>query len=221
MFIPGTSYAYTKKMHSCMPLLLCYAERRRAHSENTLMDNIRVILNMTNVALFVIAYILTDIFTATLVLVLGSIAAFISTYYLSKQTMTSHDYIQLVVITILGGITLIFQNALFIKLKPTLVMWGIAVSLSASKMYYKTSWLTTLYPDPEIPTQVYATLDSNLCIFYWLLGISNIFFALYTSTSVWMIYKTIGITVVQGLFLIYIYSMLMRARHTAIPVSSK
>ena len=204
-----------------MPSLLCYAERRRAHSENTLMDNIRAILNIINVALFVIAYILSDIFTATLVLVLGSIIGFISTYYLSRQTMTSHDYIQLIVVTILGGITLIFQNALFIKLKPTLVMWGIAVSLSVSKMYYKTSWLTALYPDPEIPIQVYTTLDHNLCIFYWLLGISNLFFALYTSTSVWMLYKTIGITVVQGLFLIYMYSMLMRARHTAVSVSSK
>ena len=86
--------------------------------------------------LFFIAFKFADIFTATAVAIAAGVLQFAWLKLRGKTIETMH-WINLTVIVVFGGATLLFQNEAFIKWKPTVLYWVFAVALLGGRWLFK------------------------------------------------------------------------------------
>ena len=87
---------------------------------------------------FVAVYFVTkDIFLATAVL-MGGVTLQIGIYWLIKKPIGSELKLTFWASMVLGGMTLIFQDETFIKWKPSIVNWLLAVVLVGAHLFMKT-----------------------------------------------------------------------------------
>ncbi|MER2511828.1 MAG: septation protein IspZ, partial [Nitrosomonas ureae] len=87
------------------------------------------------VILFFITFKLYDIFMATAVAIVAAIAQ-IGWLWLRKQQIEKMMWINLAIIVVLGGATLLAQDETFIKWKPTVLYWLIASVLLVSGLVF-------------------------------------------------------------------------------------
>src|SRR3546814_13480276 len=72
--------------------------------------------------LFFLAFKFSDIFTATAVAIAAGVGQFVWLKAMGKAIEATH-WINLTVIVVFGGATLLFHNDAFIKWKPTVLYW--------------------------------------------------------------------------------------------------
>lgn len=108
----------------------------------------------------------------------------------------------LIVIVVLGGLTIYFNDDRFIKFKPTAVYWLIAATLAGSRLLFKKNAIRSIAKgEINLPDHVWNKIDSSWAIFFVCLGILNLFvaFVLFKDNlGAWVNFKLacIGITVV-------------------------
>ena len=84
--------------------------------------------------LFFVAFKFSDIFTATAVAIVAGLGQFAWLKLRGKAIEATH-WINLTVIVVFGGATLIFQNDAFIKWKPTVLYWLFATILVGGRLF--------------------------------------------------------------------------------------
>jgi intracellular septation protein len=80
------------------------------------------------VVLFFIAYKIWGLMPATAVLIAASVVA-VAFGYIRERRLALAPVVTTVIVALFGGLTLIFDNGIFIKIKPTVVYSLFAVSL--------------------------------------------------------------------------------------------
>jgi intracellular septation protein len=119
--------------------------------------------------------------------------------------------VSLVIITVFGGMTLIFHDETFIKWKPTVLYWSFAVALAGSTLFLKKNLMRTLLNEQfDLPEAVWQKLNWSWIGFFAVMGIVNlaVAFAFGFSTDTWVNFKLFGgmglmfvFVLVQGLLL--------------------
>ena len=129
------------------------------------------------ILLFFIFYKLYGIYAATAVAIAAALAQNIFYYFRHKKFETMH-LITLAVIVVLGSLTLIFQNKLFVMLKPTAVYWIIAIALLLSQLVYKKNLVKKMMTQAiEVPEKVWHSANHGMALFFVFLGVLNIYVA--------------------------------------------
>ena len=82
----------------------------------------KILFDFFPLILFFAAYKFYGIFVATAVAIIASILQ-VGFFWVRQRRFETTHLITLAVIVIFGGMTLIFQNDIFIKWKPTIVEW--------------------------------------------------------------------------------------------------
>lgn len=104
-------------------------------------------------------------------------------------------------VVVLGGATIWFHNATFIKWKPSVLYWAMGLGFWMSHAVFHKNLLQTLIGEQlDLPASVWQRLNFAWVAFFGLMGLLNLYVAYTYSTSVWASFKAFGAT---GLMLVF------------------
>jgi len=111
-------------------------------------------------------------------------------------------WITLALVVVLGGATVWFHNATFIKWKPSVLYWAMALAFWASNAIFHKNLLQSLMGgEVRLPAKAWQRLNFAWIVFFGVMGVLNLYVAYSFSTSTWATFKAFGTT---GLMLAFI-----------------
>ena len=118
-----------------------------------------------------------------------------------RQKVDLMLWITFVLVVVLGGATIWFHNATFIKWKPSVLYWAMGLSFWISQAFFHKNLLQSLIGEQlELPPKVWQRLNFAWIAFFGLMGLLNLYVAYSYSTSTWASFKAFGST---GLMLVF------------------
>lgn len=170
----------------------------------------KFLFDLFPVILFFVAFKFAGIYVATGVAMAATFVQIIWVWIKHRKVDTML-WVSLAIITVFGGMTLIFHDETFIKWKPTVLYWSFALALISSTLIWKKNLIQTLLAEQiELPQAVWGKLNWSWIAFFVFMGIANlaVAFAFGFSTDDWVNFKLFGgiglmlvFTVIQGLIL--------------------
>lgn len=150
------------------------------------------LLDFVPIVLFVAVFFLADIYYATAALMVA-VSAQVGIYLLLKRPVSRELKLTFWASVIFGGLTLLFRNELFIQWKPTIVNWGLCVSLIASHFIGQRNLIEHLFGKQlTLIEEVWVKLNFGWAFGFFLAGALNLVVAYNFSMEVWVSYKLIG-----------------------------
>jgi intracellular septation protein len=169
--------------------------------------------------LFFAAFKLYDIYVATAVAIVASLAQ-VGLYWWRQHRFEAMHLITLAVIVVFGGLTLALHNDTFIKWKPTILYWVFAVLVLGSHLFgEKTVMQRLLGTQLELPVHVWRYYNLSWGLFFAVVGALNLYVAFYYGLdqdeamrqATWVNFKVFGL---MGLTLAFaLIQALFLARH--------
>jgi intracellular septation protein len=159
----------------------------------------KLLLDFLPIALFFIAYKLGNIYIATGIAIVASLIQVL--WSRSRQgRFETMPLITLGILSVLGGATLIFQNELFIKWKPTAVYWILALVFLFSQFLTKKPIIQRMAEQNlNLPPAAWKKLNISWVLFFTLMGCANLYVVKNFDTDTWVNFKlfgTLGLTLV-------------------------
>ena len=166
----------------------------------------KLLFDLFPVVLFFLAYKYYDIFVATAVAIAATFVQ-IGLLWIRHRQIEKMMWINLAVIIVFGGATLISQDETFIKWKPTVFYWLIgSVLLVSNLLFGKNLIKTALEKQMILPTTVWNILNLSWIVFFAIMGCVNLFVAFSFSLDTWVSFKLFGAT---GLMLVFIVAQII------------
>lgn len=154
------------------------------------------------ILLFFVAYKFLGIYVATSVAIIVSGTQFFLTWAFKKRI----DMLQgatFVILAILGGTTLFLHEEIFIKWKPTIINWFLAMIFLVSHILKKPLIKTLMQKTVHLPSKIWSQLNVSWVIFWFLMGCLNLYIIYHFSTAAWVDFKLFGYLGVTTLFIIF------------------
>ena len=171
---------------------------------------------------FFIAYKFMGIYVATAVAIAASIIQVAYTRIRHKNYQII-QVVTCVMIVIFGGMTLALHNPMFIKWKPTMINWILAIVFIGSQYIGKKSVIERLLHDKiTAPANVWRNLNTMWVSFFVFVGALNLAVAYSVDTDTWVNFKVfgmLGLTLVFGIIQAMYLAKHMKA--SALAVESK
>jgi intracellular septation protein len=102
------------------------------------------------------------------------------------------QWVGLILISVLGALTLIFQNDTFIKWKPTVLYLATAVGFTIAHSLNRNPIELMMKGQIELPKRIWNNLLWAWVFFFCLMAVTNIVIAYNFSTDVWVDFKFFG-----------------------------
>ena len=120
--------------------------------------------------------------------------------------------INLGIIVILGGATLLLKDETFIKWKPTALYWAFAIILSLSNLIFKKNLIKAMMGSKmQMSDTLWSKLNLSWAGFFLFMDCLNLYVAFNFSTDMWVNFKLFG---GMGLLLIFALGQaLILAKH--------
>lgn len=110
-------------------------------------------------------------------------------------------WVSLTLVVVLGGATVWFQSDTFIKWKPSVLYWVLALALLVSVTVFKKDLLKlTVGTEVVLPEPVWFRLNLSSVSFFAAMGALNLYIAYSFSFDAWVNFKLISI----GLMLLFV-----------------
>ena len=152
----------------------------------------KVLLDFLPIALFFGAYKFYDIYVATAVLMVATLAQTATTYAIERK-VTTMQKITLALILVFGALTLWLQDERFIKWKPTVLYAAIAIALAVAVAVFKKSFLKAMLgAQIDLPDSVWMRLNLAWIAYCVFMAIVNGYVAAVFSTEAWVNFKLWG-----------------------------
>ncbi len=154
----------------------------------------QILEDLLPILFFFIAYHWKGIYFATL----GMLLIFVGQLLLKKvrrQTISKLTWVNFFILICLGTMTLYFRNEWFIKWKPTILYWFMALGLIGYQRIRRESFLKkvlTVEPFIKLSAIDWLVLQRIWVIFLLGLGALNLSVAYYCSTKIWVSFKLFG-----------------------------
>jgi intracellular septation protein len=154
------------------------------------------------------AYWLLETYTSLEVALIGGIILGLMEMALEKY-FTGHVHtiskVNLVLILILGGISLIAQEGVWFKLQPTFTGLGFSAFLIYQKIKGNSLMMNMLKDMgqlPPLPESIYKIIEWHMSLFLIGFALFMAKVAVYDSTATWLFWKSIGFYIAFGAFMI-------------------
>lgn len=152
----------------------------------------RFLIDFFPIALFVAAYKLHDIYTATAVLMAATVLQTGIIYGIDRKLQTLQK-VTLVLVLVFGVLTLVLQDERFIKWKPTVLYASMAIVLGAALWGWKKNFLQILLGSQlSLPTTVWGRLTVIWVAYFLFMAVINGYVAAFYSTEDWVNFKLWG-----------------------------
>src|ERR1700693_6073816 len=138
--------------------------------------------------LFFVAFKLWGIFTATAVAIAASVAQ-IAFFRWRRGRVAAVHWLNLAIITIFGGATLLLHDETFIKWKPTVLYWLFAATLLIGRVVFRRNLISALLKDLTLPDPVWARITWGWVAFLVGMGAVNLYVAANFTTDTWVNFK--------------------------------
>lgn len=180
----------------------------------------KLLYDLFPLLLFFAAFKFYDIYVATAVAIVASIVQ-VGGFWLKHRRFETLQLITLVIIVVFGGLTLLLHDDAFIKWKPTLVYWVLAVLVLGSQFIGKKTFVERLLGQQiSLPPSAWARQNLSWGIFFVLLGCLNLYVAFFfrldlnevERQAIWVNFKVFGLLAITFIFVL-IQGFFM-ARHT-------
>ena len=137
---------------------------------------------------------------ATVVVILAT-AVQITFLLVSRKKVDMMLWATFGLVVVLGGATIWFHNATFIKWKPSVLYWAMGLAFWISQAFFRKNLLQSLVGEQlQLPAPVWQRLNFAWIAFFGLLGLLNLYVAYTYSDSTWFTFKAFGVT---GLMLVF------------------
>ena len=151
---------------------------------------------------FLVALFAFDIYIATKVIMIAMTLQIVL-LKIFKYPVNAMQWIAFIVIIGFGSATLIFHNADFIKLKPTIINWVFALALVLGPLFFNKNFIQALMSEQfELPTEIWKKLNYAWSLFFLILGFLNIWVAYNFPEKTWAIFKVFGIFALMLVFVV-------------------
>jgi len=112
-------------------------------------------------------------------------------------------WVSLVLVSVFGSLTLIFQNEAFIKWKPTILYWVFAGSMAFTAIVLKKNAIKTMLGEQLVlPESIWRRVNLSWIAFFLFMGFLNLFVAFNFPTETWVNFKLFG---GMGLLLVFVF----------------
>ena len=162
----------------------------------------KLLLDFFPIILFFAAFKFADIYVATGVAIVATIAQIA---YLRWRTgkVEPMQWVSLGVIVLFGGATIVAHNDTFIKWKPTVLYWLMAATLFAGQVIFRKNLLKSVMGSQiELPEHAWRTMNWSWITFFCAMGIVNLWVAFHYDTDTWVNFKLFGGMGLMVLFVI-------------------
>ena len=161
-------------------------------------------IDLLPVIIFFAVYKYSDIFYATFSAIIVSVFLAITTYLIKKK-IEKMVLINTLLITFLGGLTILLKDNTFIMWKPTAIYWLFALVLIVSQLLFKKNLMKQML-GKQVTLQDHAWnhVSMNVIIFMIGIGILNLYVAFNFDENTWVNFKLFGITFLLFMFMIYL-----------------
>lgn len=162
----------------------------------------KVFFDLLPVILFFAAYKFYGIFIATGVAI-GATLALIIYSKIAHGKVEKMLLINGLIITVLGGITLLLKDKTYIMWKPTALYWIGALALLVSNSFFKTNLIQKMLGQVlKPPAHIWQRLNWIWVLFLVALGFINLYVAYNFTENAWVNFKLFGITSIMFIFMI-------------------
>ncbi|MDG4550182.1 MAG: septation protein A [Candidatus Contendobacter sp.] len=171
----------------------------------------KLLFDFLPILLFFIAYKLSDIYVATGVLVVATLAQ-VGWSWLRQRRVEKLPLITAGLVLIFGGATLFLHDPVFVKWKPTVVNWLFAAVFLGSRLVGRKTLLERMMGEQlELPAPVWVKLTFAWAGFFLVMGAVNLYVAFTFSENAWVNFKLFGLL---GLTLLFVLGQaLYMSRH--------
>ena len=162
------------------------------------------------VALFVVAYYMSkDMILSTKVLLAASVVQ-IAVFWLWKRTVEKMHLGTFIVVLVMGSLTILLDDPIFIIWKPSIVNWSVATVLLVSILIKKnlvkklTEGFMKQAPhlSLDMPHAKWTPIGIIWVLYFIALGIINLFVYFTYGEDFWVTFKLVGFTVINAVFFI-------------------
>ena len=122
--------------------------------------------------LFFIAFKWQGIYVATGVAIAASIAQ-IAWLHWKRGKVALVNWLSLAIIAIFGGATLILQDDVFIRWKPTVLYALFGITLAVGKLVFRRDFLSAVMAGIQLPPAVWTRLTWAWVAFFAFMGVAN------------------------------------------------
>jgi len=162
----------------------------------------KFLLDFFPIVFFFIAFKMYDIYVATAVLIIASLLQ-TSAHWLMHRRFEKMHVITLVLVCVFGGLTLMLQDEMFIKWKPTVINWLFAVAFIGSQFIGKKSLIQRMMGDHMVlPANIWLHLNIAWTLFFIALGFANLYVVYNFDTETWVNFKLFGLLGLTFVFVI-------------------
>lgn len=163
----------------------------------------KFLFDLFPVILFFGAYSISrDIYIATGTAIAATFAQVIYSWVRHRK-VDAMLWVSLVLISVLGGATLIFHNKTFILWKPTALYWFFACALLGGKWVKDINLIEKMMgAQISLPQPVWQRLLRAWVAFFAIMGVLNLFVAFQFSEDIWVNFKVFGTLILTLIFVI-------------------
>ncbi|WJW76646.1 septation protein A [Thiohalobacter sp. IOR34] len=145
------------------------------------------------VLLFFVAYKLYGFYVGTAVAVAATILQ-VALFWLRHRRFENSHLVVLAIVVLFGGATLIFDDPVFFKWKPTVAYWLFAIGFLGSQFIGQRSFTERMMSQAlSAPRHVWTRLNLAWVVFFALMGIVNLYVAYNYPEDTWVNFKLFGI----------------------------
>jgi intracellular septation protein len=148
--------------------------------------------------LFFVAFKWKGIYVATAVAIAASVIQI--AWFARRGKVSTVHWLSLAIIVLFGGATLLLQDEVFIKWKPTVLYGLFGLVLAAGKVVFRRDWIATLLKDIALPAPVWSAVTWSWVAFFAAMAAANWYVAFHYPTETWVNFKVWGGI---GLFLVF------------------
>ena len=152
----------------------------------------KLLFDFFPILLFFIAYKTYGIFVATTVAIVATVAQVGFSWIKHRKVETMH-WITLVLIIVFGGATLLLQDEMFIKWKPTVINWLFGLAFLGSQVIGKRPLVERMISNAlTLPEVIWRRLNMMWALYFLSLGCINLYVVYNFDTETWVNFKLFG-----------------------------
>ncbi len=180
----------------------------------------QALLDFLPVIAFVVTYWLSEDMSLAIIVIMGAVSLQLLGTWIIKREISMMLLASAALVVVLGGISLLLDNPLFFKWKPTGLYWLFALVFLGSQWIGERPivqrMMTSLSQDDlTMPDRAWRQLNLAWVAFFVIAGAANIYVAYRYAEAIWVNFKLFGLFGMTFVFLV-IQSFWM-SRHLADP----
>jgi len=167
----------------------------------------QALLDFLPVIAFVATYWITGDMSTAIAVIMVAVALQVLATWILKRELSRMLIASAVLVLVLGGISLILDDPLFFKWKPTGLYWLFALLFLGSQFIgaqpmVKRMMLSVAEDEFELTDTVWKQLNLAWVIFFIVAGCANIYVAYNYSEATWVNFKLFGLFGMTFVFLV-------------------